>query len=105
MPVGHDAELSHRRVCRSGRAAASIIHYEFPVDGEYAMKIYTVKKGNMGGSGAFGGIRGEKLEVSLDGERIGLFDWDRGVQSSAATGEPGTIDSSSPPGPGGTPSG
>src|SRR5262245_55610088 len=64
-----------------GTRGGTIIHHEFPADGEYAMRIYTVKKGNMGGSGAFGGIRGEKLEVSLDGERVGLFDWDRGVQA------------------------
>src|SRR6185295_19189169 len=44
------------------------------------------------GSGTFGGVRGEKLEVSLDGERIGLFDWDRGVQARSGSGEPGKID-------------
>jgi len=74
-----------------GTRGGTIIHHVFPVDGEYAIRIYTVKKGNMGGSGAFGGIRGEKLDVSLDGERIGLVDWDRGVQASAGAGEPGTI--------------
>jgi mono/diheme cytochrome c family protein len=74
-----------------GTRGGTIIHHVFPVDGEYAMRIYTVKKGNMGGSGAFGGVRGEKLDVSLDGERIGLVDWDRGVQASAGAGEPGTI--------------
>jgi hypothetical protein len=74
-----------------GTRGGTIIHHEFPVDGEYAMRIYTVKRGNMGGSGAFGGICGEKLEVSLDGERIGLFDWDRGVQASPGAGEPGSI--------------
>jgi len=75
-----------------GTRGGTIIHHEFPVDGEYALKIYSVKRGNMGGSGTFGGIRGEKLEVSIDGERIALVDWDRGVQSRGGTGEPGTID-------------
>jgi mono/diheme cytochrome c family protein len=74
-----------------GTRGGTIIHHEFPVDGEYALRVYTVKKGNMGGSGAFGGVRGEKLEVSLDGERIALMDWDRGVQASGGTGEPGNI--------------
>ncbi len=74
-----------------GTRGGTIIHHEFPADGEYAMKIYSVKKGNMGGSGTFGGVRGEKLDVSIDGERIGLFDWDRGVQATAGAGEPGTI--------------
>jgi hypothetical protein len=74
-----------------GTRGGTIIAHEFPVDGEYALRIYTVKRGNMGGSGAFGGIRGEKLEVSLDGERIGLFDWDRGVQATPGAGEPGSI--------------
>jgi hypothetical protein len=75
-----------------GTRGGTIIRHEFPVDGEYAMRIYTVKRGNMGGSGAFGGVSGEKLEVSIDGERIGLFDWDQGVRATPGAGEPGTID-------------
>ena len=31
----------------------------------------------MGSTTAFGEIRGEKLEVLLDGERLKLFDWDK----------------------------
>jgi mono/diheme cytochrome c family protein len=75
-----------------GTRGGTIIRHEFPADGEYTMKIYSVKKGNMGGSGTFGGVRGEKLEVSLDGERVGIYDWDRGVAARGGTGEPGTID-------------
>lgn len=75
-----------------GTRGGGLIRHEFPADGEYAIRVYTVKKGNMGGSGAFGGIRGEKLEISLDGERLGLFDWDRDIASDRGSGEPGTID-------------
>jgi hypothetical protein len=45
-----------------------------------------VNKGNMGSNTAFGEVRGEKLEVLLDGERVQLLDWD----SEVARG--GTLD-------------
>lgn len=75
-----------------GTRGGTLVRHNFPVDGEYAIKVFSVKKGNMGGSGTFGDIRGEKLEISLDGERLGLFDWDTEVQAERGSGEPGTID-------------
>jgi hypothetical protein len=58
------------------RGGALIDHY-FPADGEYAVKVYAVNVGNMGNFRPFGEVRGEQLEILIDGERVGLFDWDR----------------------------
>ena len=45
-----------------------------------SLRITPVSEGNMGQSNrAFGQIRGEKLEVTIDGELVKLFDWDREV--------------------------
>ena len=60
------------------RGGLAVKHY-FPADGEYVIKAWPVNKGNMDNNNAFGEIRGEKLEVLLDSERIKLFDWDREV--------------------------
>jgi hypothetical protein len=60
------------------------IEHEFPADGEYGFSVYPVNKGNMDLDTAFGDIRGEKLELSIDGERIELFDWDKDVARGKA---------------------
>ena len=75
-----------------GTRGGIVIRHEFPTDGEYTIKIVPVNRGLMGGSQAFGEVRGERLEVLLDGERLGLFDWDREVTPKEATGQTGTID-------------
>jgi hypothetical protein len=75
-----------------GTRGGIVIRHEFPADGEYAIKVVPVNRGLMGGAQAFGEVRGEKLEVLLDGERIGLFDWDKGVASTSGSGQTGTID-------------
>jgi hypothetical protein len=47
-------------------------------DGEYIFKVVPVNEGNMGqGNRPFGGVPGEKLEVTIDGARVHLFDWDK----------------------------
>src|SRR5262249_21098867 len=53
-----------------------VVEHEFPEDATYNLKIYSVNLGNMGNFRPFGEIRGEKLEVLIDGERVGLIDWD-----------------------------
>ena len=63
-----------------GTRGGMIVKYEFPADGEYAIKITPISKGNMGNTNPFGEIPGEKLEFLLDGERLKLFDWDTGRQ-------------------------
>lgn len=74
-----------------GTRGGTLIKHHFPANGEYVIRVYTVRRGNMGGGGAFGNIPGEKLEISLDGERAALLDWDRGVASPSGSGEPGHI--------------
>ena len=51
--------------------------HNFPVNGEYTFKIFAITLGNMGNDRPFGSVRGEKLEVLIDGELVKVFDWDR----------------------------
>jgi hypothetical protein len=59
-----------------GTRGGMLVKHEFPADGEYAIKITPISKGNMGNTNPFGEISNEKLEFLLDGQRIKLFDWD-----------------------------
>ncbi len=60
-----------------GTRGGMIVHHQFPADGDYAIKITPISKGNMGDTNPFGEITGEKLEFLLDGQRVKLFDWDK----------------------------
>jgi mono/diheme cytochrome c family protein len=60
-----------------GTRGGMIVQHEFPADGEYAIKITPISKGNMGDTSPFGEITGEKMEFLLDGQRVKLFDWDK----------------------------
>ncbi|HLK48948.1 MAG TPA: DUF1592 domain-containing protein [Bryobacteraceae bacterium] len=60
-----------------GTRGGLLAKYEFPADGDYAIKITPISKGNMGDTNPFGEITGEKLEFLMDGERMKLFDWDK----------------------------
>ncbi len=60
-----------------GTRGGLLAKYEFPADGDYAIKITPISKGNMGDTNPFGEITGEKLEFLLDGDRLKLFDWDK----------------------------
>jgi hypothetical protein len=51
--------------------------HNFPVDGEYTFKTFAITLGNMGSDRPFGEIRGEKLQVLVDGELVKVFDWDK----------------------------
>ena len=75
-----------------GTRGGILIEHEFPADAEYVFKITPVSEGNMGQSNkAFGQVKGEKLEVLIDGELVKEFDWDRelgqgeGVRFGVAT--------------------
>src|SRR6185436_11961450 len=70
----------------------TVITHEFPANGEYAIKVAAVNRGLMGGAQAFGEVKGEKLEVLLDGERLGIYDWDAAVAPARGGGQPGTVD-------------
>ncbi|HVV44821.1 MAG TPA: DUF1592 domain-containing protein, partial [Bryobacteraceae bacterium] len=68
-----------------GTRGGMIVEHNFPADGDYAIKITPISKGNMGDTNPFGEITGEKLEFLLDGQRIKLFDWDKERERSDGT--------------------
>src|SRR3984893_17546767 len=57
--------------------------YEFPADGDYVFKVYPINQGLMDNNRAFGEIRGEKLELLVDGVLVKTYDWDREVGTGA----------------------
>jgi mono/diheme cytochrome c family protein len=66
-----------------GTRGGILIKYQFPVDGEYTFKV----KGVTGYFQAvLGGVKGEQLEVTIDGERVKLFDWDREISNTTGNG-------------------
>ena len=66
-----------------GTRGGMLIEHEFPADGEY---VFTVK----GMTGYFtrvlGNVSGEQLEITVDGERMYLFDWDSEIGSTEGDG-------------------
>lgn len=66
-----------------GTRGGMLIEHEFPADGEY---VLTVK----GMTGYFtrvlGNVAGEQLEVTIDGERVYLFDWDEEIGNMRSDG-------------------
>jgi mono/diheme cytochrome c family protein len=66
-----------------GTRGGMLIEHEFPADGDY---IFTVK----GMTGYFtrvlGNVSGEKLEVTIDGERVYLYDWDSEIGNQEGEG-------------------
>jgi hypothetical protein len=66
-----------------GTRGGILIKYQFPSDGEYSFKV----KGVTGYFQAvLGGIKGEQLEVMVDGERVRLFDWDKEIANTTGNG-------------------
>ncbi len=63
------------------RGGMAIKHY-FPVDGDYVFN-WTPVRANAGG--VFGNTTGEQLELTLDGERIKVFDVDKDVPRGGGT--------------------
>ena len=62
-----------------GTRGGILIKHQFPADGEYTFKV----KGVTGYFQAvLGGIKGEQLEVTVDGERVKLFDWDKDISNT-----------------------
>jgi hypothetical protein len=67
-----------------GTRGGILIKYQFPVDGEYTFKV----KGVTGYFQAvLGGVKGEQLEVTVDGERVRLFDWDKEISNTTGNGK------------------
>ncbi|MGE4657340.1 MAG: DUF1592 domain-containing protein [Gammaproteobacteria bacterium] len=59
-----------------GTRGGTLIEHFFPADGEYIIRNFAVTLGNMGNFRPFGDVKGEQLEILIDGERVGQFDWD-----------------------------
>jgi len=66
-----------------GTRGGMVVHHEFPSDGEYVFKVWPVNKGNMDNNIAFGEVRGEKLELLIDGGLIKTYDWDKEIGRGA----------------------
>jgi mono/diheme cytochrome c family protein len=67
-----------------GTRGGILIKYQFPVDGEYSFKV----KGVTGYFQAvLGGMKGEQLEVTIDGEKVHQFDWDRDISNTTGNGK------------------
>src|SRR5579863_6912394 len=66
-----------------GTRGGILIKYQFPADGEYTFKV----KGVTGYFQAvLGGVKGEHLEVTVDGDRVKLFDWDKEISTTTGMG-------------------
>jgi mono/diheme cytochrome c family protein len=67
-----------------GTRGGMLIEHEFPSDGLYSVTV----KGVTGYFQAvLGGVRGEQLEVTVDGERVKLFDWDKEISNTTGLGK------------------
>ena len=66
-----------------GTRGGMLIKYEFPADGEYT---FTVKGVTGYFQAVLGQIKGEQLEVTVDGERVKMFDWDREIANTRGNG-------------------
>jgi hypothetical protein len=80
----HDtSQNEHIQGLPFGTRGGMLIEHEFPADGEY---VFTVK----GMTGYFtrvlGNVRGEQLEVTVDGERVYLYDWDNEIGNTEGNG-------------------
>ena len=72
-----------------GTRGGTLIEYEFPADGEYVLKIVPVFEGNMGqANDPFGQIIGERLAVTIDGQLVKMFDWDKEMRGAPRSGVP-----------------
>jgi len=66
-----------------GTRGGILIKHQFPVDGDYSFKV----KGVTGYFQAvLGGVTGEQLEVTVDGERVKVFDWDKEISNTTGNG-------------------
>jgi hypothetical protein len=66
-----------------GTRGGIIFKHQFPADGDYTFNV----KGVTGYFQAvLGGISGERLEITVDGERVHLFDWDKEISNTTGRG-------------------
>ena len=78
------AQNAHIAGLPFGTRGGMRVTHEFPSDGDYVFKVLPI-------AGYFknviGTVKGEQLELTVDGERVKLFDWDAEI----GTGGPGEI--------------
>ena len=75
-------EIGTLRVVGFSRGGILFKH-QFPADGDYTFNV----KGVTGYFQAvLGGISGERLEITVDGERVHLFDWDKEISNTTGRG-------------------
>ena len=66
-----------------GTRGGILFKHQFPADGDYTFNV----KGVTGYFQAvLGGISGERLEITVDGERVHLFDWDKEISNTTGRG-------------------
>jgi mono/diheme cytochrome c family protein len=66
-----------------GTRGGMLIEHEFPADGDY---FFTVKGMTGYFTAVLGNVKGEQLEVTIDGERVYLYDWDSEIGKSEGNG-------------------
>jgi hypothetical protein len=66
-----------------GTRGGMLIEHEFPADGEY---VFTVKGMTGYFTAVLGNVDGEQLEVTIDGERVYLYDWDAEIGNRQGDG-------------------
>jgi hypothetical protein len=67
-----------------GTRGGILIRHQFPVDGQYTFKV----KGVTGYFQAvLGGVTGEQLIVTVDGEKVAQFDWDKEIAGTTGLGK------------------
>jgi mono/diheme cytochrome c family protein len=72
-----------------GTRGGTLIEHEFPADGDYVFKVVPIYEGNMGqANDPFGQILGERLVVTIDGQQVKVFDWDKEIRGAPRSGVP-----------------
>jgi hypothetical protein len=66
-----------------GTRGGMLIEHEFPADGNY---VFTVKGMTGYFTAVLGNVKGEKLEVTIDGARAYLYDWDTEIGNQEGNG-------------------
>jgi hypothetical protein len=66
-----------------GTRGGMLIEHEFPADGDY---VFTVKGMTGYFTAVLGNVKGEKLEVTIDGDRAYLYDWDSEIAKNEGNG-------------------
>ncbi|HET7607226.1 MAG TPA: DUF1592 domain-containing protein, partial [Gammaproteobacteria bacterium] len=66
-----------------GTRGGMLIEHEFPADGNYT---FTVKGMTGYFTAVLGNVKGEQLEISIDGTRVYLYDWDKEIATQEGNG-------------------